>query len=319
MRESTMSRTTIALFVSACAVAVVAAPGCSSKRADSTGAGGGTIAIDGSSTVFPLTEAVAEEFRKTSAARVTIGVSGTGGGFKKFCAGEIAITGASRTIKSSEKSLCDKAGVGYVELAVAFDGISVVVHPGNRFVDTLTTDELRRIWEPGAQGKITRWSQVRDGFPDEPLHLFGPGVDSGTFDYFTKKIVGKAQASRGDYTASEDDNVLVHGVSSHAGGLGFFGFAYYAENKDKLKVVPIQHGSGPAVKPTQQTIADGSYSPLSRPIFIYAATAAAKDAGVQAFIDFYLKSAGPLAREVGYVSLTAERLAAATAAWTGRP
>lgn len=274
-----------------------------------------TVRIDGSSTVFPITEAVAEEFRAGNKSRVTIGVSGTGGGFEKFCAGETDISGASRHIKDSEKELCAAGGVEYLELAVAYDGISVVANPANDWAEHLTTDELKTIWEPEAQGTITNWNQVRSDFPDKPLALFGPGVDSGTFDYFTKKIVGTEQASRGDFTASEDDNVLVHGVATDEGGLGFFGFAYYIENKDRLKVLPIQQGEAAAVTPTVDTIADGSYAPLSRPIFIYVSKASSARPEVGAFIDFYLEHGGELALEVGYIGLPEAASAEVKQAW----
>ncbi|MFH1462913.1 MAG: PstS family phosphate ABC transporter substrate-binding protein [Pseudomonadota bacterium] len=277
----------------------------------------GVIRIDGSSTVYPVTEAVAEEFRAGNPAHVTIGVSGTGGGFKKFCARETDISDASRPMKDSEQQLCATAGVEYLELQVAYDGISVVVHPSNGWVDHLTTAELKRIWEPEAQGVITTWSQVRPGFPDKPLALFGPGVDSGTFDYFTEEIVGKAQAARGDFTASEDDNVLVHGVSTDPGALGFFGFAYYAENKERLKVLPIAQGEAAPVSPSLETIADGSYAPLARPIFIYVSRPAAARPEVAAFVDFYLAHSAELSQEVGYVGLPAERQAEMVERWRG--
>ncbi|MDA1316128.1 MAG: PstS family phosphate ABC transporter substrate-binding protein [Acidobacteria bacterium] len=271
------------------------------------GAAGGIIAIDGSSTVFPITEAVAEEFQKVNPARVTIGVSGTGGGFKKFCSGEIAITGASRPIKPTEIELCAAKGIDYIELPVAYDGIAVVVHPANGWVDQLTVEELKALWQPEAQAQVMRWSQIREGWPDEEVHLFGPGVDSGTFDYFTKAIVGEEHASRGDFTSSEDDNVLVQGISTDRLALGFFGYAYYADNDDKLKLVPVDdgdqgNGAGPiAASPT--TVADGTYQPLSRPIFIYVAKAAAERPEVQAFVDFYLQNATGLVEEVGYIAL----------------
>ena len=296
----------------------VATQGCA-KGGDAQSAGQSgqtaTIKIDGSSTVFPISEAVAEEYQNTHGGRVTIGVSGTGGGVKTFCAGEISITGASRSIKDTEAALCAEGKIEYVELPVAMDGISVVVNPKNTWVDHLTTDELRTIWEPGAQKTITNWSQVRASFPDKPLTLFGPGVDSGTFDYFTKKICGESQSSRGDYTASEDDNVLVHGVASDEGALGFFGFAYYIENKGKVKAAPIKSGEGPAVTPTMATISDGSYKPLSRPIFIYVNNAAAKNKDLDTFVTFFLAESGTLSKEVGYIPLPAESQAKADSAY----
>ena len=288
---------------------LLAVPACGGKDGGAGGAGA-IIKIDGSSTVYPITEAVAEEYQKSGGARVTIGVSGTGGGFKKFCSGETAITGASRPIKPSEVKQCEAAGVAYIELPIAYDGIAVVVHKDNDFVDHLTIAELKKMWAPEAQKTVMRWSQIRDGFPDTELHLFGPGVDSGTYDYFTKAVVGTEHASRGDYTSSEDDNVLVQGVSRDIGGLGFFGFAYYAENRGKLKIVPIKQGDAAPVAPTVETVANGSYQPLSRPIFIYIGKKEAERAEVAAFIDFWIKSGGKLAGEVGYIPLpaTAEAL-----------
>lgn len=265
------------------------------------------IAIDGSSTVFPITEAAAEEFQKVNPARVMIGVSGTGGGFKKFCSGETAITGASRPIKPSEVKLCSEKGVEYIELPVAYDGIAIVTHPDNKELNHLTVAELKTMWAPEAQGKITRWSHVRTGLPDKELHLFGPGVDSGTYDYFTKAIVGTEHASRGDFTSSEDDNVLVQGIATDPSALGFFGFAYYAENKDRLKLIPIDdgkddNGAGP-IAPSMITVANGTYQPLSRPVFIYVSKQAAERPEIQQFVDFYFKNADALVKEVGYIPL----------------
>lgn len=274
---------------------------------DKSGGGDAIIAIDGSSTVFPITEAVAEEFGRTSEAKVTIGVSGTGGGFKKFCTSETAITGASRPIKPTEVELCKQGKVDYVELPVAYDGISVVVNPQNDWVDHLTVAELKAMWEPSAQGKVKTWDQVRAGWPKEEIHLFGPGVDSGTYDYFTKAIVGTEHASRGDFTSSEDDNVLVQGVSRDKLALGFFGYAYYAENADKLKVVPVddeneETGKGP-IAPSEETVANGTYSPLSRPIFVYVSKSAVERPEVNAFMKFYVENAPKLVGEVGYIAL----------------
>ncbi|MDH5674823.1 MAG: PstS family phosphate ABC transporter substrate-binding protein [Myxococcales bacterium] len=265
------------------------------------------IAIDGSSTVFPITEAVAEEFQKKSPARVTIGVSGTGGGFKKFCAGETALSGASRPIKPTEVELCKKNGIDYVELPVAYDGLAVVINPQNSWVDHITVEELAALWKPEAQGNVKKWSQIRSGWPDEEVHLFGPGVDSGTYDYFTKAIVGKEHASRGDFTSSEDDNVLVQGVATDRGALGFFGFAYYAENRERLKLVAVDdgkadNGAGP-IAPSPASVADGSYQPLSRPIFIYVSKTAAARKEVEALVKFYFESAKTLVPEVGYIPL----------------
>ncbi len=270
-------------------------------------AGDAVIAIDGSSTVYPITEAVAEDFQESHKTRVTIGVSGTGGGFKKFCAGETAMTGASRPIKASEIQACKAKGIEFVELPVAYDGLAVVVHPGNDWVDHMTVAELKTLWAPEAQGKVMRWNQVRPSWPDQEVHLFGPGVDSGTYDYFTKAIVGKEHASRGDYTSSEDDNVLVQGVSTDKNALGFFGFAYYAENANKLKLVPIDDGDASngagAIAPSPETVANGTYQPLSRPIFIYVNAAKAKSPAVKEFVDYYLKEGRPLVKEVGYIPL----------------
>ena len=265
------------------------------------------IAIDGSSTVFPITEAVAEEFQKVNRARITVGVSGTGGGFKKFCNSETVVSNASRPIKSSEVTLCGEQSIEFIELPVAFDGLAVVVNPNNTWVDHLTTAELKKIWEPEAQGKVLKWSDVRPGFPDKPLTLFAPGVDSGTFDYFTEAINGKSQASRGDFTPSEDDNVLVQGITTDENALGYFGFAYYIENQDKLKVVPIDDGNEDngkgAIAPSLETVGLGTYQPLARPIFIYVSKSGADRPEVQAFVEFYLTQGRPLVEEVGYIRL----------------
>ena len=272
-------------------------------------AGTRVIAIDGSSTVFPITEAVAEEFQMASpGARVTVGISGTGGGFSKFCAGETDISNASRPIKPIEAEACAAAGIGFVELPVAYDGIAIVVNPLSDWVDTLTVSDLRQMWEPAAQGTVMRWEQVRTGWPEDELHLFGPGADSGTFDYFTDAIVGEEGASRGDFTSSEDDNVLVQGVSTDSLGLGFFGYAYYEENRDRLRLIPVDdgddsNGAGPiAASPT--TVRDGTYQPLSRPVFVYVSTASLDRPEVQAFVNFYLTVGADLVREVGYVPLS---------------
>jgi len=262
------------------------------------------VKIDGSSTVFPITEAVAEDFQKATrgAVKVTVGISGTGGGFKKFCRGEIDIADASRPILEKEMADCKAAGVQYVEMPVAFDALTVVINPKNNWSNILTVAELKKMWEPAAQANVTRWNQVNPAWPDEPMKLYGAGSDSGTFDYFTEAIVGKAKSSRGDFTASEDDNVLVQGVASDKNGLGFFGFAYYIENQKKLKAVAIDAGKG-AVLPSAKTVEDGTYQPLSRPIFIYVNIKSADKPEVKEFVEFYMKNAVELVKEVKFFSL----------------
>ena len=263
------------------------------------------VKVDGSSTVFPVTEAVAEDFQKAKkgAVKVTVGISGTGGGFKKFCRGETDVSNASRPILKSEMEDCKKAGIEYFELPVAFDALTVVINPKNSFIKTLTVAELKKMWEPGAQGKVTRWNQVNPAWPYAPIKLFGPGADSGTFDYFTEAVVGKAKSSRGDFTASEDDNVLVQGVSRDVNGLGYFGYAYYIENKDKLKAVPIVNEKGQPVEPSMDAVLKGTYSPLARPIFIYVNSKSLGKPEVKEFVEYYMKHGGKLAKEVKYVPL----------------
>lgn len=295
------------LFLGATLVLGLAACGGNAEKANDNNqaekALSGDIKIDGSSTVYPITEAIAEEFRaEAPEVKVTVGVSGTGGGFKKFARNETAISDASRPIKDKEKLACEENGIDYVKLEVAYDGLAVLINPENDWVDHLTVEELKKIWEPSAQGVIMKWSQIREGWPEEEIHLFGPGVASGTYDYFTKAINGEEGASRGDYTASEDDNVLVQGISTDKFGLGFFGLAYYEENKDKLKLVGVDGGEG-VVTPTQATVADGTYKPLSRPIFIYVNDKAAERDEVVAFVNFYLELVPEIAQEVGYIAL----------------
>jgi phosphate transport system substrate-binding protein len=267
------------------------------------------IKIDGSSTVYPVTEAVAEDFGRATGNRdVTVGISGTGGGFQKFCRDEIDIADASRPISPAEADACGKAGIEYIELPVAYDGLAIVVNPKNTWAASMTVAELKKLWEPAAQGKILRWNQVRQGWPDREIHLFGAGVDSGTFDYFTEAIVGKVDESRGDYTSSEDDNVIVQGVGGDEGALGYFGFAYYQENQDKLKLVAVDdeddsNGKGP-IAPSLETVKDGTYRPLSRPIFIYPKVKALDRPEVRSFVEFYLGKGVPLVTEVGYIPLT---------------
>lgn len=264
------------------------------------------IKIDGSSTVYPITEAVAEEFQKSQKVKVTVGESGTGGGFKKFCRGETDISNASRPISQKEMDACKEAGIQFIELPVAFDALTVAVNDKNDWVKSLTVEELKKIWQPGST--VKNWKQVNSAFPDKALSLYGPGTASGTFDYFTEAINGKSKASRTDYTPSEDDNVLVQGVSGNVGGMAYFGLAYYEENKDKLRAVPIAEKAGkPGVLPSAETVKDGTYQPLSRPIFIYVnATAAAFKPEVKSFINFYLDNAPELVKEVKYIPLTTE-------------
>ena len=285
------------------ALAIAAAVGCGGSSSNEQGGAPGDIRIDGSSTVFLLSEAVAEEFTNAgNRARVTVGQSGTGGGFQKFCRGETDISDASRPIRQPEMAACQAAGINFFEIPVAYDGIAVVVNPKADWISDITTAELKAIWEPAAQGQIMRWNQVRPGWPDREIHLFGAGVDSGTYDYFTEAIAGKEGASRGDFTASEDDNVLVQGVAGDELALGFLPFAYYNENKERLKVIPVDGGKGP-VTPSFETIRDGTYQPLSRPLFVYVSDKALARPEVQQFADFYIANVGGLAEEVGYVDL----------------
>jgi len=296
------------------AVAAVVLIGCGKSTDQASGTSGssggsgselsGTITLDGSSTVSPIAAALAEEFSKTQPkVHPTVAESGTGGGFKKFAAGEIDIANASRPIEPSEVEAARKNGIEFVELPIAFDGLSVVVNPSNDFVDYLTVEELKRIWEPGS--KVKTWADVRPGFPNEPIKLFGAGTDSGTFDYFTKAIVGKEKASRADYQASEDDNTLVQGVSGDKYSLGYFGFSYFDANRDKLKIVKIDGGDGP-VEPTAETIMDGTYRPLSRPVLMYVNVKALDRPEVMAFLKFVLTEGPKIMPQVGFVPLPQE-------------
>lgn len=271
------------------------------------------IKIDGSSTVYPISEAVAEEFQKVSKVKVTVGESGTGGGFKKFCRGETDISDASRPIKQKEIQECNAAGVQFIELPIAYDALTVVVNPKNDWVKSLSVAELHEMWKSGSS--VKSWKQVNAAFPDEKMALFGPGTASGTFDYFTEAINGKAQSSRSDFTPSEDDNVLVQGVASNKGAIGYFGYAYYDENKDKLRAIPIAPKAGATpVAPSAEAVMNGTYQPLSRPLFIYVnATAAAFKPEVKEFVNFYLANAPKLVKEVKYVPLPAEDYSAVTA------
>ncbi len=263
------------------------------------------VRIDGSSTVYPITEAVAEDFQiaKRGRVRVTVGISGSGGGFRKFCRDEIDIVNASRPITKLEREACRSTGVEYIEMPIALDALTVVVNPRNTWSKTITIEELKKFWEPSAQGTINNWDQVNPSWPDKRVKLFGPGADSGTFEYFTEAVVGRAKSSRGDFTASEDDNVLVQGVSSDMYALGFFGFAYYIENSSKIKAVAIDNGNG-GVLPSAETVKDGSYQPLSRPVFIYVNAKSTNRPEIQEFVTFFMKNANALVSEVKYFPLS---------------
>jgi phosphate transport system substrate-binding protein len=273
-------------------------------------AGPTTVRVDGSSTVFPVTEAVAEEFQnlKKGKIRVTVGISGTGGGFKKFCRGEIDIQDASRPILKEEMEACKASGIKYFELPIAFDAMVIAVNPANTLTN-INVDDLKKMWEPGAQGKITTWKQVNPAWPDAPLKLFGAGSDSGTFDYFTEAVVGKSKSSRGDYTASEDDNTLVQGITNDKNAIGYLPFAYYEGNKSKLKALAVNGGAKAPKKgnilPSAAAVEDGSYYPLSRPIFIYVSAKSASRPEVKEFTKFYLENAANLTKQVKYVPLPA--------------
>ena len=269
----------------------------------------GEVRLDGSSTVFPISEAVAEEFGAIEkSVRVTVGTSGTGGGFKKFCAGEIDINDASRLIKPSELDECKKKKIEFIELGIALDGLSIVVSPANKFIASITKDQLKQIWAPGSSVKL--WSDLNPAWPKEKVALFGPGPDSGTFDYFTEEVNGKSKASRVNYTASEDDNVLLKGVSASPFGMGYFGHGYYMANKTKVKALAIDAGKGP-IEPTDANVASGAY-PLSRQLYIYVNAASAKKPQVEAFVRFYLKNAKALSHETGYLPVKDDAYKSAT-------
>jgi phosphate transport system substrate-binding protein len=293
---------TAALFLTACG------GGEGGEAMPSGSALAGRVEIDGSSTVFPIQEAIAEEFQAANPnVRVSVGISGTGGGFKRFCAGETDISDASRPIKQSEIDACAAAGIEFTEIPLAWDGLSVITSPENDFAQCLTVDELKRIWEPGTS--VTTWRDVRSEWPSEDIRLYGPGTDSGTFDYFTEAVVGEAGASRPDYQASEDDNILVQGVSGDRYSLGYFGYAYYAENQGRLKLLDVDGGNG-CVAPSDQTIADGTYAPLSRPLFVYVRHAAVSRPEVRAYLEFLVGNAAEVVPSTGYHPLTAEEYVA---------
>jgi phosphate transport system substrate-binding protein len=294
--------------------AILGVSACSKDKAETY-----IVRIDGSSTVFPITEAIAEEFQAATKIRTTVGISGTGGGFKKFCRGETDMTQASRPILIEEMEACKAAGVEYIELPIAYDALTVVVHPENDFVTSMTVDELRIMWEPAAQGVIKNWNQVNPAWPDRPLSLFAAGSDSGTFDYFTEAIMGKAKASRGDFTASEDDNVTVRGVSGDIGAIGYLGFAYYVENQETIKAVSIVAKPGAkAVAPSEENVMNGTYQPLSRPLFIYVNAKSAETPEVRDFIDYYVANSKELIKEVKFIPLPDNEYSAVIKHWQAR-
>ena len=266
-----------------------------------------TVKVDGSSTVFPITEAVAEEYQiqKRGKVRVTVGISGTGGGFKRFCRGETDISDASRPILTTEMAACAAAGIKYIELPIAYDALTLVVNPKATWIDQVTVAELKKMWEPAAQGVVTRWDQVNSKWPKAPLKLFGPGADSGTFDYFTEAVNGKAKSSRGDFTASEDDNILVQGIEADVNGLAYFGYAYYASQQGKMKALKVVNAQGVAVGPSEAAVLNGSYNPFSRPLFIYVNARAAQRPEVKEFVEFYLGQGAQYVKEVKYVPFVA--------------
>jgi phosphate transport system substrate-binding protein len=298
-------------WITIAAALALAAAGCGGDDEQGNGGGdagaslSGRIQADGSSTVGPLTTRAAERFQQeNSGVQITVGVSGTGGGFERFCAGETDLSNASRPIKDEEKAVCEQKNLEFVEFQVANDALTVVVNKDNDWADCLTVEELNKVWAPAS--KVSNWSQVRDGFPDQELKLFGPGTDSGTFDYFTDEINGEEGASRSDYSASEDDNVIVQGVGGERGGLGYFGFSYFEENQDTLKAVAIDSGDG-CVEPSVATAQDGSYTPLSRPLFVYAKVDALARPEVEAFVQYMLDNSVEIAEETQYVPLTDEQ------------
>jgi phosphate transport system substrate-binding protein len=292
------------LFI-ACAIGASGLAGCASTP--QTQEPSGPIKIDGSSTVYPISQAIAKEFSKENPkAQIAVQFSGTSGGFRKFCAGETQVSDASRPISLAEMQACAKEGVGFIELPIAFDALTLAVNPQNTWASDLTIPELQKIWEPAAQGKIKTWNQVRPSYPNKPLTLYGAGKDSGTFDYFNEVLNGDAKASRSDYTSSEDDTILVQGIEKDANALGYLPFAYFESNQQQLKAIAIDNGNGP-VAPSRTTVEKAQYQPFSRPLFIYVNARAAQDnPTLQAFVEYYLAHAGRVANTVGYVPLPAE-------------
>jgi phosphate transport system substrate-binding protein len=289
--ETKLNRIAVAGAIAALAALGVTAPQALSQNR--------IIQIDGSSTVFPISEAMAEEFMAANrGSQVVVGVSGTGGGFRRFCAGETDISNASRPIRDSEKEACAAAGVEFIEIPVAFDALTVVVNPANTWAREMTVEQLKMLWEPAAQGTITRWNQIDPSWPNQPISLFGPGTDSGTFDYFTEEIMGKVGESRADYTASEDDNILVVGVERDRYALGYFGMSYYLENRGRLRSVAID-----GVEATPENVENGTYTPLSRPLFLYVSRDSLQRPEVRSFVQFYLSNAEEIVPDVGYVPL----------------
>ncbi len=313
--RSTLLRRAVVPVVATLALTLSACGG----QADAGGGDGasGTVAVDGSSTVYPLSSAAAELLNEENPdIKVTVGESGTGGGFEVFCQGKTDISDASRPIEDDEATACADAGVEYTELLVATDALTVVVN-NDLDIDCLTVDQLRTIWEPGAEGEITRWNQVDPSFPDEEIALFGPGTDSGTFDYFTDVVNGEEGASRTDYEASEDDNVIVQGVTGTPGALGYFGYSYYEENQGDLKAVAVDSGGG-CVAPSAETAQDGSYSPLARPLFIYVNNASyTEKAQVAGYVDFYIDNLPAVTEAAQFIGLNDEQTAEAQSALAG--
>ena len=310
---TTSVRGRLGVLLAAAALALTACGGDDSGDAGSTGGSdsqqdlSGSVKVDGSSTVAPLTTAAAEFYAEEQPkVRVTVGTSGTGGGFEKFCAGETDISDASRPIKDEEKKACEAKGITYEEFQVANDALTVVVNKDNDWVDCLTVAQLKTMWSPGSN--VTSWNQVDPKFPNEPLKLYGPGTDSGTFDYFTAEINGKEGASRTDYQPSEDDNVTVTGVAGSKGGLGYFGFSYFEENQDKLKAVKVDGGKG-CVAPSVEAAQDGTYTPLARPLFIYPAAKALSRPEVEDFVEYYVENAEKIAQDAKFVPLNTEQQA----------